>query len=196
MHALRLACGFTLQGSLSGLQINFDTPGGEIGPFAVGKTSLIQRYVYDRFDEKYLTTIGVNISQKALPPIKDPHGGHMIQHTFLIWDIAGLEKFDGVVKNYFRGAAGALFVADLTRPETIEHIGELYDRFCDVSPDAVVVVLGNKLDLFKEDKKTLSALKAKAAEFKTELMLTSAKTGEAVEQAFMRLSQKIGCLNA
>lgn len=166
-----------------------------IGPFAVGKTSLIQRYVYDRFDEKYLTTIGVKISQKALPPIKDPRGGQMIQHTFLIWDIAGLEKFDSVVKNYFRGAAGALFVADLTRPETIEHIGELYDRFCAISPDAVVIVLGNKLDLFKEDKQTLTVLKAKAAEFKTDLMLTSAKTGEAVEQAFMSLSQKIGSLN-
>ena len=166
-----------------------------IGSFAVGKTSVIQRYVYDRFDEKYLTTIGVKISQKALPPLKDPHRGQMVQHTFLIWDIAGLEKFDSVVTNYFRGAAGALIVADLTRKETIEHISQLYDRFCEISPEAVVLVLGNKLDLFNEDKQTLSALKAKAAEFKTELMLTSAKTGEGVEQAFLNLSQKIGCLN-
>ncbi|MGD8960929.1 MAG: Rab family GTPase [Desulfobacterales bacterium] len=166
-----------------------------IGPFAVGKTSLIQRYVYDRFDEKYLTTIGVKISQKALPPIKVPHGDQMIQHTFLIWDIAGLEKFDSVVTNYFRGAAGALIVADLTRPETIENISHLYDRFSAVSPDADVIVLGNKLDIFKDDKQTRSALKAKAADFKTELMLTSAKTGEGVEQAFMSLSQKIGCHN-
>ncbi|MDX1708071.1 MAG: Rab family GTPase [Desulfobacterales bacterium] len=166
-----------------------------IGSFAVGKTSLIQRYVYDRFDEKYLTTIGVKISQKALPPLKDPSSGQMIQHTFLIWDIAGMEKFDSVVTNYFRGAAGALIVADLTRQETVEHIGELFDRFCTISPDAVVIVLGNKLDVFKEDKQMLSALKRKAAEFETEYMLTSAKTGEGVEQAFMRLSQKIGCLN-
>ncbi len=166
-----------------------------IGSFAVGKTSLIQRYVYDRFDEKYLTTIGVKISQKALPPLKDPHSGRMIQHTFLIWDIASLEKFDNVVTNYFRGAAGALMVADLTRKETIEHISQLYNRFSEISPEAVVLVLGNKLDIFKEDKPTLAALKAKAADFKSELMLTSAKTGEGVEQAFLNLSQKIGCLN-
>jgi small GTP-binding protein len=166
-----------------------------IGSFAVGKTSLIERFVYDRFDEKYLTTIGVKISQKALPPVKNAHGGQMIQHTFLIWDIAGLDKFDSVVTNYFRGAAGALIVADLTRPETVEDIGELYDRFSAVSPGAVVIVLGNKLDIFEEDKQTLSALKAKAGEFEAELMLTSAKTGKGVEQAFMRLSQKIGCLN-
>ena len=166
-----------------------------IGSFAVGKTSLIERFVYDRFGEKYLTTIGVKVSQKALPPVKNPRGGQIIQHTFLIWDIAGLEKFDSVVANYFRGAAGALLVADLTRPETIDHISRLYDRFSVISPDAVVIVLGNKLDLYKEENQTLSALKAKAEEFKTELTLTSAKTGEGVEQAFLGLSEKIGCRN-
>ena len=158
----------------------------------MGKTSLIERFVYDRFDEKYLTTIGVKISQKALPPIQAPNSNRMIQHTFLIWDIAGLEKFDNVVTNYFRGAAGALIVADLTRTETIEQLGQLTEPFSDISPDAAVIVLGNKLDIFGEDKRTLSALKAKAAEYKTELLLTSAKTGEGVEQAFMNLSHKIG----
>ncbi len=164
-----------------------------IGSFAVGKTSLVERFVYNRFDEKYLTTIGVKISQKPLPPIQDPTSGKMIQHTFMIWDIAGLEKFDKMVTNYFRGAAGALAVADLTRPETIEHISELCDRFRSISPNANVVLLGNKLDIFKEDKKTLAALKAKAVEYESDLILTSAKTGERVEQAFMELSQKIGC---
>ena len=163
-----------------------------LGSFAVGKTSLIERFVYDRFDDKYLTTIGVKISQKALPPIQTPNSNQMIQHTFLIWDIAGLEKFDSVVTNYFRGATGALIVADLTRAETIEHFGQIYERFSAISPDAAVIVLGNKLDIFEEDKRTLSALKAKAAEYKTELLLTSAKTGEGVEQAFMNLSNKIG----
>lgn len=164
-----------------------------LGSFAVGKTSLVERFVYDRFDEKYLTTIGVKISQKSLPPIQVPNSGQMIQHTFLIWDIAALSKFDSVVMNYFRGAAGALVVADLTRPETIGHINEVCDRFKSISPDAIVVVLGNKLDIFKEDKKTLSALKTTAADYETDFILTSAKTGERVEQAFMNLSQKIGC---
>ena len=163
-----------------------------LGSFAVGKTSLIERFVYDRFDEKYLTTIGVKISQKVLPPIQDPRNGKMIQHTFLIWDIAALTKFDSVVMNYFRGAAGALAVADLTRPETIGHISELCDKFKTVNPDAFVVVLGNKLDIFKEDKKALSELKKKATDYATDLILTSAKTGEHVEQAFLNLSQRIG----
>ena len=163
-----------------------------LGSFAVGKTSLIQRFVYDRFDEKYLTTIGVKVSQKLLPPIQDPLSGKMIQHTFLIWDIAGLAKFDSVVMNYFRGAAGALAVADLTRHETVDHISELCDRFKTVNPNAFLVVLGNKMDIFKEDQKALPALKTKAADYATDLILTSAKTGEHVEQAFLNLSQKIG----
>ena len=163
-----------------------------LGSYAVGKTSLIQRFVYDRFDEKYLTTIGVKVSQKLLPPIQDPLSGKMIQHTFLIWDIAGLAKFDSVVMNYFRGAAGALAVADLTRRETIGHINKLCDKFKTVNPNAFLVVLGNKMDIFKEDQKALSELKTKAKDYATDLILTSAKTGEHVEQAFLNLSQKIG----
>jgi small GTP-binding protein len=163
-----------------------------LGSFAVGKTSLVERFVHNRFDEKYLTTIGVKISQKVLPPIKDAQSGKMNQHTFLIWDIAGLDKFDSVAKNYLRGAAGALVVADLTRPETIGHISEVCDKLKSVSPDACVVVLGNKLDIFKEDQKTLSELKTSAANYSSDTILTSAKTGEQVEQAFVSLSQKIG----
>ena len=165
-----------------------------IGSFGVGKTSLIERFVYNRYDEKYLTTIGVKISQKILAPIKDPHDGKMIQHTFLIWDIAGLEKFDSVVKNYFRGAAGALAVADLTRPETIEHLSEFCQRFKSESAHAVLIILGNKLDIFNEDKKTHSDLKTVADQYATECLLTSAKTGIHVNDAFSALSYKIGSI--
>ena len=75
-----------------------------LGSFAVGKTSLIDRFVNNQFEEKYLTTIGVKISQKILPPVQDEQRQRNIQHTFLIWDIAGLEKFDHVTDNYLRGA--------------------------------------------------------------------------------------------
>ena len=108
-----------------------------LGSFAVGKTSLSERFVYNRFDEKYLTTIGVKISQKILPPFQDPRSGQFIQHNFLIWDIAGLGKFGKVALNYFRGAAGALTVADLTRPETIGDLSEFCKKFRSVCPDSI-----------------------------------------------------------
>ena len=162
-----------------------------LGSFAVGKTSLIERFVYNRFDEKYLTTIGVKISQKILPPVQDPRSGQFIQHTFLIWDIAGLGKFDKVALNYFRGAAGALAVADLTRPETIGDIEEFCEKFRSVCPASILVILGNKSDIFQQDEKTLLELKKTAAHYSTELLLTSAKTGQHVQDAFLILSQKM-----
>jgi len=163
-----------------------------LGSFSVGKTSLIERYVHNRFEEKYLTTVGVKISQKLLPPLEIPRRGQLIQHTFLIWDIAGLEKFSHVAMNYFRGAAGALAVADLTVPESIDRLHEFCEKFLSVSPEAVVLVLGNKLDIFQNDKKTLSALEETARRFSSAYLLTSAKSGHQVEKAFEMLSKKLG----
>ena len=139
-----------------------------LGVFGVGKTSLINRFVYDRFDDSYWSTIGVKISQKILPPFQQHRSGQMIQHTFLIWDIAGLDKFDRVALNYFRGAAGALAVADLTRPETIDDLNAYCQKFLSVNPGATLVVLGNKLDIFQRDTNTLQELQKAAVDFSTE----------------------------
>jgi small GTP-binding protein len=161
-----------------------------IGAFAVGKTSMVERFVHNRFDEKYLTTIGVKVSQKVLSPQKEPQTGRIIQHTLIIWDIAGLEKFDSVARNYYRGAAGALAIADLTRPDTIGRLNEYCEKFRTICPQSPVVVLGNKLDIFTDDEKVLTELKRLAARFDTDSLLSSAKTGEKVEKAFQKLSMK------
>ena len=166
-----------------------------LGSFAVGKTSLVERFVYKRFDESYLTTIGARISQKVLEPIQDPETGQLIQYTFLIWDIAKIDKFDFVVMNYYRGAAGALIVADLTRPETIADLDEIYDKFVSVSPTAQLLLLGNKLDIFQKNDKTITLLKKTASRYSMPYLLTSAKTGDLVEKAFQMLAQKIGRIN-
>ena len=163
-----------------------------LGSFAVGKTSLIERFVYDRFDEKYLTTIGVKISQKIMPPVQDPESGEMFQHLFLIWDIAGLDKFDRVTRSYLRGASGAIAVADLTRPDTIDGLTVTCDEFLSVNPDAKLFIVGNKLDIFEDNQKTVSELRKTAESFSTHYLATSAKTGEQVENAFLKLSALIG----
>lgn len=162
-----------------------------LGSFAVGKTSLVERFVHNRFEEKYLTTIGVRVSQKILPPIQNPESGQRTQFNLLIWDIERIEKFDSVVRNYYRGAAGALAVADVTRPETIPTLQEIVDTFCSVTPEAQLLIVGNKLDIFEQDKKTLALLKKTASHFSTECFLSSAKTGEQVEEVFMMLAKKL-----
>ncbi len=161
----------------------------------MGKTSLVQRFVNDRFSDKYLTTIGISISKKLMPPVHDGRTGSTRQHSFLIWDIAGLEKFDPVVMNYFRGASGALAVADLRRPETVGELAIIGNKFLSVNPGAALVILGNKLDLIEDRSDTFSDYQRLSADFGSELILTSAKTGERVEEAFHLLSQKVGLLN-
>ena len=162
-----------------------------LGSFAVGKTSLVERFVNDRYDEKYLTTIGIKISEKLLPPCRDDRTGSTIQHTFLIWDIAGLEKFDKVSTHYFRGAAGALAVADLTRSDTISDLYSLCEKFKHINPQAQLQIIGNKIDLF-DDKQTVgSELMEVAAAYSSQATITSAKTGENVQKAFVRLSQRM-----
>ena len=128
-----------------------------LGSFAVGKTSLVERFVYDRFDEKYLTTIGVKISQKLLPPVQDTRSGRLCQHNFLIWDLVKFCK-----------------------------------KFLSASPQATLVVLGNKKDIFQQNEPMLADLQKLADGYSTDLLLTSAKTGDQVENAFVILSNKIG----
>jgi small GTP-binding protein len=163
-----------------------------LGSFAVGKTSLVERFVHDHFEDKYLTTVGVKISTKLMPPVKSPGSGRLTQHTFLIWDIAGLEKFDRVAMNYFRGGAGALAVADLTVPETIDRLHEFCEKFLSVNPRATLLILGNKVDLFQSNDNIISNLAETARAFSSDYLLTSAKTGQQVEKAFQELSKKIG----
>lgn len=162
-----------------------------LGTFGVGKTSLVERFVNDRFSEKYLTTVGLTVCQKMMPPVKYASNDETVQPMFLIWDIAGIEKFDSMVSNYFRGASGALAVGDVTRPETALALARILDRFSAVCPQAAVVYIANKVDLISDPSSVYAPYDQLTANVETELMVTSAKTGERVEDAFCLLSQKI-----
>ena len=166
-----------------------------LGSFSVGKTSLVNRFVNDRFDEKYLTTVGISVSQKLMPPLQDRKNGQAVQYMFLIWDIAALEKFDPISMNYFRGAAGALAVADVTRPETIDDLGPLCKKFIEINPKAALITVGNKADLYKGDETVREDLNKMASEYDADMLLTSAKSGDGVDSAFIALSQKIRDVN-
>ena len=162
-----------------------------LGQFGVGKTSLTNRFVHNRFEEKYLTTIGVKVCQKTLPPLTAGRGHRNIQYDFLIWDIAGIEKFDMMIKNYYQGAAGALAVADLTRMETVEALQEIVEKFITVVPAAKLIFLGNKIDLSEPGQTGRKKIQKLADNFAGEFLFTSAKTGEKVEEAFLKLAEKV-----
>ena len=164
-----------------------------LGEFAVGKTSLVRRFVYDAFDDKYISTIGVKVSRKT---VVVPHEDEPVDLNMMLWDLAGGEEFNRVRASYFRGAAGAVLVCDVTRPDTLEGLFTYAQDLTRVCPGACFVVAGNKSDLVDEQQVSLADIEsaAKAIEGETgcgsvSCYLTSARTGQDVETIFRRLAE-------
>jgi small GTP-binding protein len=155
-----------------------------LGDFSVGKTSLVRRFVEGRFDERYLSTIGVKVDRKAMELETD---GGTVALTLMLWDLAGGPDIGPVVPSYYRGAAGAVIACDLTRPETVAGTSNYAEGIMKANPRAFVVMAANKVDLVEERRVTDEELAAKAAEHGARLFLTSAKTGEQVEAMFEHL---------
>jgi small GTP-binding protein len=157
-----------------------------LGDFAVGKTSLVRQFVDNKFDDKYLSTIGVKISRRSVQ-LDDGQ-----QVNLLLWDLAGSEDFTGVKASYLGGTAGALLVCDLTRQYTLESIKNYRDQLHTASPEAELLLLGNKNDLTDEHQVTTEMLETFAEELSIPYFKTSAKVGENVAQAFQTLAEKLG----
>ena len=155
-----------------------------LGDFAVGKTSLVRRFVEGRFDDKYLSTIGVKISRKSLQ--RDDH-----RLDFLLWDLAGGEKFINYQENYLRGAAGAIIVCDLTRHETLSSLASYRQQLKAISTSVCIVFVANKLDLTEQREISNSELEATCRALNVPSLLTSAKTGQQVEAGRNRPAETI-----
>jgi small GTP-binding protein len=155
-----------------------------LGDFAVGKTSLVRRFVYDRFDDRYITTIGVKVSRKTVAVVR-AYG--IVELTMMLWDLAGSEEFDRVRASYLRGSAGAVLVCDLTRPETLDSLRAYQEDLFSINPEAQLVLAANKRDLTEQQRLSTAQIEAFAAELNIPHTLTSAKTGDEVEQLFRQL---------
>ncbi len=154
-----------------------------IGDEAVGKTSLVRRYVEGRFDDKYLSTVGVSISRKTL--VLPSYTMNM-----LVWDMEGSSNLKKTQVNYLRGAAGALIVCDLSRRETLTAFERYAHQLRALNKNVPFVLIGNKVDL--DDRDVLGAeLQKIAQDLKAPYLLTSAKTGTQVEEAFRILADLI-----
>lgn len=154
-----------------------------LGAFAVGKTSLVRRYVHSVFDEKYQTTLGVKIDQKSL--LLDDHKIELI-----LWDLAGEDEFIKVRSSYLRGSSGAILVADGTRGETLNTAFELKDKLESEVGDVPLVLLINKSDLSERwniDAYQLQLLRDSG----WQIVETSARNNDNVEQAFESLARRM-----
>lgn len=160
-----------------------------LGEFGVGKTSLVRRFVHDLFSDEYITTLGVKVTEKVMPPVQKD--GKMRQFRFVIWDIAGSEE--GVIKHesYWTGTSGALLVTDLSRPDTFVHSKKIIDQFLGMNPKASLVIVGNKADIIdSQDLLTYEkSLRQITGDKNFAILMTSAKTGLSVQESFIRLAE-------
>lgn len=154
-----------------------------LGSFAVGKTSLVARFVHSTFSDKYLTTVGVKVDRKALQV-------DSVEVNLLLWDIHGEDEFQKVRSSYLRGAAGYFLVLDGTRTETVDTVEYLHDLARSEVGDVPFQILINKSDIQSEWRlqgehyQRLATLGGTTAE-------TSAKTGAGVETVFDSLARAI-----
>ena len=161
-----------------------------IGDPGVGKTSLVRRFVFDMYDDKYISTIGAKIVRKALV-LDLPEQRLCVELSMLIWDIAGQGRKEMFRGTFLRGLEGAIVVADITRPETFSSLKDVV-AFTDVQIAYVpTVFLLNKCDLAEPSTVDLGDVNALAGEKGIPVLNTSAKTGQNVEEAFARLGKMI-----
>ena len=154
-----------------------------IGAFAVGKTSLVARFVKSIFSEKYLTTVGVKIDKKSLS-VGDQ------EMTLILWDLAGEDEFMQVRMSYLRGSAGYFLVADGTRRATLDKAIELQQRAENEIGKVPFILLINKSDLKDEWEIQDSEIASLIARGWV-VLETSAMTGVNVEEAFQSIGEKM-----
>jgi len=153
-----------------------------LGDGAVGKTSLVRRFVFDVFDDKYLKSFGTKVSKKSIIL-----GDSTLD--LMIWDILGQKSQEALHAAYYRGAAGALAVCDFTRTDTMKSLKSWAGSFRSVVGDKPILILGNKSDLEKTF--TVPELHSFGSSIGCDVLETSAKTGQNVEEAFLTIGKKL-----
>ncbi|TFG69611.1 MAG: GTP-binding protein [Methanomassiliicoccus sp.] len=162
-----------------------------VGDVGVGKTSMIRRYVLDVFDDKYIATIGTKVTKKEIEA-KNAKTGETQKIVLLIWDIMGQPSFREVLREaYFYGAEGALAVCDLTSKESLGELRYWIKAMTSTTGEIPIVFLGNKYDLKDDVRIDSKDLEVFAMKHGAPALLTSAKTGYNVENAFATLVDMI-----
>mmetsp|Transcript_3860 Transcript_3860/g.5868 ORF Transcript_3860/g.5868 Transcript_3860/m.5868 type:complete len:217 (+) Transcript_3860:157-807(+) len=156
-----------------------------IGDSGAGKTSLVTRYVSDKFDASSISTIGVEYGAKTVSV-----NSKVVKAQ--IWDTAGQDRFRAIAKQYYRNAFGAIIVFDITQRMSFENVKRWLTEVRDVAPqDVVTMLVGNKADLKQHRAVSTEEARAFASQEQMNFMETSAKDSENVSVAFEKLVAEI-----
>jgi len=151
-----------------------------LGSFAVGKTSLVRRYVDSIFSENYVTTIGVKIDKKVV-------SAHDKDLAFILWDVYGEDNHQSVLPSYLRGMAAYILVIDPSRPATFDSAKNLHSLVLEtLGPKPFVLVL-NKSDL-KSEWEINDAILSELSSAALATVETSAKTDSGVDDVFQSIA--------
>lgn len=156
-----------------------------IGDTGVGKSCLLLQFTDKRFRHDHDLTIGVEFGSRMIK-IEDK------EIKLQIWDTAGQESFRSITRSYYRGAAGALLVYDITRRDTFTHLSNwLQDARENGNADMVITLVANKTDL--DSRRTVSKEEGESFARENGLIFVeaSAKTSTNVEEAFRNTAQII-----
>ena len=155
------------------------------GDGGVGKTSLVERFIYDRFEENYTSTLGYNVYEKRIPY------ENAIIISLIIWDIAGQEKYEGLRIKYAEGASNAFLVYNIADRNSFNSIRKWKQDLDAFSGQIPFALIGNKMDLESERQVSKEEGEELAAEIGALVFLeTSAKTGTGIENAFNQVAFK------
>ncbi len=160
-----------------------------VGEAAVGKTSLIRRFVLDEFDDRYISTLGAKVSKTEIE-IETSGDDGVINLVMMIWDIMGEKHIRDLLREaFFAGVQGVIAVCDLTRYSTLRELDGWVESVYHVVGAVPVVYAINKVDL--KDEVLLMFGEREIQEctsgFEAPYYYTSAKTGENVQNVFERL---------
>lgn len=151
-----------------------------LGHFGVGKSSLLHRFIENSFSENYVVTIGVHIMKKEVKVDQETI-------NLIIWDVEGTDDFTKYRPSYLMGTASFIYVFDASRAITYQDLKYNLNHLKEKYPHIPVHIIGNKVDLVDRSA-VLASLKEQDIQHS---YLSSAKTGENVEQLFKNVAAQL-----
>ncbi|KAJ3063867.1 Ras- protein Rab-6B [Rhizoclosmatium sp. JEL0117] len=156
-----------------------------LGEQSVGKTSLITRFMYDKFDNTYQATIGIDFLSKTMSV---ENRSVRLQ----LWDTAGQERFRSLIPSYIRDSSVAVVVYDITSRSSFQNTTKWIDDVrAERGNDVIIVMVGNKTDLSDKRQVSTEEGETKAKEADVLFIETSAKAGYNVKALFRKIAQAL-----
>ncbi len=161
-----------------------------VGDVAVGKTSLIKRFVQDEFEDRYIATVGTKVTKKTVDVV---WRGARATLDMMVWDIMGEKGFRALLRDaYFEGSHGVIAVCDMTRKDTFYDLNNWVQMIRKQVGNVPIVFLGNKMDLAERLVVSQDELARMGSIHTAPHFFASAKTGSGVNEAFRSLAEAIG----